>query len=166
MALADYLRGNEDVALVAPFGQAMTEAEWATEYQPYEDLIVAHQPLSAWARHDTSPPLSVGAHLGSGANLHTASAGVESPDLARIERAASSETHTVLPLYLMRPRLDKAATAEMEAALTKLKASGEIDGYVWTRSLPMPHLTEQVEVLLLLPVGATVDKTLFPKYAD
>lgn len=186
MALADYLRDDPEVALVAPFGDAMSEADWAAEYQPYEDLMLAHQPMAAWARYNTPAPLAIGAPLGSGAELHAATpATLDSPDLARIERAAASTTHTVrscrfaalpllsiiripkvLPLYAMRPRLDRAATDELETALAALKHSGEIDGYVWTHSLPMRHLAEQVEVLLLLPVGTTVDKAMFPQYKD
>ena len=167
MALADYLRDDPEVALVAPFGDAMSEADWATDYQPYEDLMLAHQPMAAWARYNTPAPLAIGAPLGSGAELHAATpATMDSPDLARIERAAASTTHTVLPLYAMRPRLDRVATDELETALAALKHSGEIDGYVWTHSLPMRHLAEQVEVLLLLPVGTTVDKAMFPEYKD
>jgi hypothetical protein len=141
--------------------------KYCLDFQPYEDLMLAHQPMAAWARYNTPAPLAIGAPLGSGAELHAApAAAVESPDLARIERAAASTTHTVLPLYAMRPRLDRAATDELETALAALKSRGEIDGYVWTHSLPMRHLSEQVEVLLLLPVGATVDKTMFPEYKD
>jgi hypothetical protein len=86
--------------------------------------------------------------------------------IAALERADEGDTHVVLPLYGTAWKFAAAGgakTEELFAALERLRAQGLVTEWAWQRDIPMAQLPEQVELLLLLPVGERVDETVFPR---
>ena len=182
VTMGDYMRDPVDggkVALVGPYADLMSSSEWHATVGAYEDYMLAQQPIGAWGCHDPAPPSLVGRVMSGeqirelAGSMSVSLAAVPRQPLAReghaiigrIERADEGSTHVALPLYAPTWRFTAAGagkTGELLQALGTLEKQGAIAGHAWLRDVPMKHLPEQVELLLLLPVCSAVDEKMFP----
>lgn len=182
VTVADYARDAVDggtVALVGPYADVMSAREWKATVQPYHDYMMEQQPVSCWGKAGT--PSSLTGRVSSVAQLRQLASPMtvtplsattspvskaDSSVLRMFERADEGDVHVVLPLYTPAWKFAAAGPAktnEFIAALDTLKKNATIVEYIVIRDAPMSHLPEQVEILLLLPVCATIDEKLFPK---
>lgn len=110
-----------------------------------------------------------GAAFGAPEGVSAATAGLPPPDLkalALIEGADAGDAHAVLQLYVPTWKLTSLGqekTREMVAALDRLQRDGRIAAYLFMRDRAIVQTTEQVRLLVALPVAATLEEKDFPR---
>ncbi len=168
----------------------MTAEQWKADVEPYVQCVLEQLPVSAYLRQPRAPeetpmpgtadigiPLSARAVVGLASSVPaggiplgqvveemlppTASAALDA-----ISQADAKKDQTVLALTVEQDALPAAGEPKVRAliaALDTLVAKQQFLAYAFVHERPLMQCAPRLQLLLLLPVGETLDDAMFPR---
>ena len=170
----------DTLALFPHYGDAISRHQWDSEIRPWLECALEQMPVSAYLadpgflpRPDSIArpvsPAVVAGLAAAGANLESCLSSTVvaelSSSISLVETADESSDRTVVASTISLPTLTALGVAKTRSLITSLDhlvETGQLRAYALVRDKPLAQCSDCLQLLMAIPVPATIDRALFP----